>query len=595
MKLFSIGVNQYICRSLYKSANNSLLAHVIGISTILYLFGDEILPQALNLIIFLATMVNIFRFVSVIFFFKKTSSSTKNMRFWYIFFLSGLAGSSLIWSLMVVCFFAIQDSSYQIMIITVSCGFLAGSIVTLSVDKLSVLVFTQPIVFTIIISLALSGNDVLQVTAFLLILLDIPIFRSSLTSSESSHKLYQSAVIEKKMNVAKTDFLAKMTHELRTPMHAVVGIGYLLEKTELSDKQAGYIKKLQYASDSLLGIINNILDFSRIEAGQLELEHAPFKLAGVINTLKALVEDQAQKKSLVFEVLIDDTTQSLKLVGDSLRLTQVLINLTMNGVKFTRSGSVTISIEQLTSDEHQVHLAFKVSDTGIGIHDKDKEVLFESFSQLSSSDSRQYSGTGLGLAISQNLVELMGSRIEVDSLLGQGSEFYFSIWLEYDKDNNADEDDNKNSTISLLKVMPELDGNLVLLVDDNELSLMVGEAILEIFGLKVIVANDARKVFKILENTSPELILMDLQMPEITGYEALAIIKNNSEWKKIPVIALTANASDVEKKKALAHGMDDFLTKPMDLNQLRGILMKWLVTNGRKPEVSVQPELKVKS
>ena len=586
MKLFSRGINEYICESLYKSANNSIIAHAVGISAILYFFGHGIPPQVLNIIVILTTVVIISRFFITSFFLRNYPSSIKDIKFWYVLFLFGIAGTSLIWSLMAVYFVSTQNPSYQIMIVTMSFGFLAGSIVTLSVDKLSVLIFTQPITFAVLICLVLTGDEVLKVTAFLLMLLDIPIFMYSLTSSESSHKLYQSAVIEKKMNAAKTDFLAKMTHELRTPMHAVVGIGYLLEKTGLSDKQKSYIKKLQYASDSLLGIINNILDFSRIEARQLELEHAPFKLAGVINTIKALVEVQAQKKSLAFEIIIDDTTKSLTLVGDSLRLTQVLINLTMNSVKFTQSGSVTISVEQINSDEHQVNLTFKVSDTGIGIHDEDKAVLFESFSQLSSSDSRKYSGAGLGLAISQNLVELMGGRIEVDSIVGQGSVFYFSICLEYNRDSDVHEGNSRDSAISLLEKIPELEGKLVLLADDNDLSLMVGEAVLEMLGPKVIVANGARKVFEILENTSPELILMDLQMPEVTGYEALAIIKNNPEWKNIPVIALTANASDVEKKRALSHGMDGFLTKPMDLNQLREILMKWLVSNDQNKSAS---------
>lgn len=595
MKLFSIGTNEYICSSLYKGLNNSIFAHAVGISIILYLFGDIIPPHALKMIVSLAVIVLVFRFLSAIFFFKKTSSSTGAMKLWYILFLSGLAGSSLIWSLMAFYFILTQHPSYQIMIVAISLGFLAGSIVTLSVDKLSVLVFTQPITFTVLICLVLTGDDVLKVTAVLLMLLDIPVFISSLTSSESSYQLYQSAEIEKRMNAAKTDFLAKMTHELRTPMNAVVGIGYLLEKTELSGKQENYIKKLQYASNSLLGIINNILDFSRIEAGQFKLERKPFKLADVISTLQALVENQAQKKSLVFKILVDDTTQSLKLIGDPLRLTQVLTNLAINSVKFTHSGSVTMSIEQSLSDEHRVQLLFKVTDTGIGIHDKDKAALFKSFSQVNYAGSRRYGGTGLGLAISQNLVEMMGGKITVDSVVDQGSVFCFSLWFEYSESNSISDHGGQDTIASPLEKIPELNDKIVLLVDDNELNLMVGESILELFGLKVVLAHSAQQVFKILESVSPELILMDLQMPEMTGYEVLHMIRIKPEWEKIPVIALTANASDTEKNRAFDHGMDGFLTKPLDLHQLKKILMKWLVNNNQEVDVLIQSSLKVKA
>ncbi len=585
MKIVKFRVNEYICELLYQGSKHSTVAHFLGISTILFIFKPLISPLVLFFIVFFFLIAIIARSISLWFYFRRVKS-TQNIKFWYLVYLFGLLSSSLVWAIMIALLFPKQSPSYQLLIITVAMGFIAGAIMTMSADKLMVLVFTQPIVFSVILQLYYSNDSIYQITAGLLIFLNMPIITSVLTSSEESFRLYQSALLDRQMNAEKTDFLAKMIHELRTPMNAVIGIGYLLEKTDLSTSQQAYLLKLQHASNSLLGIINSILDFSRIEAGQMALENIPFDLRDVMKTVSTHVETQVKQKSLHFDVKIDENITHY-LIGDPLRLTQVLTNLTANAVKFTQQGHVKIHVSQKEQDKNATQLLFKVIDTGIGIQEDDKKKLFVSFSQVNSSDSREYGGTGLGLSICKNLLRLMGSDIDVDSVFGTGSTFSFSV--DFEKASKACIEaylSSQEDLSSALNLIPELQGKQVLLVDDDHLNKMVAAEIFNSFGLNVSVANDANAAFLRLNKGLVDVIFMDINMPKMTGYEALAVIRDNPDWYDIPVIALTANASNIEKKKALDHGMDDFLTKPINPSQLRQALLKWIPHE----EITIQTE-----
>lgn len=574
-KLLTFRMNEYICDLLYQGAKHSIIAHILGISAILFIFRAQISAPVFFLIVGVFSVAITGRMISLWLYFRRVKSS-QNVKFWYRVYLLGLLSSSCVWAMMFALLFPNQPPSYQALLIVLTMGFVAGAIVTMSADKLMVLVFTQPVVFTMAVQFIHTNDSIYHMTAALLVFLNTPVLTSAMTSSEESFRLYQSALMNRQMNAAKTDFLAKMSHELRTPMNAVIGIGYLLEKTDLSHEQRTYLSKLQQASTSLLGIISSILDFSRIETGQMVLEVIPFDLRDVMQTVTTHVETQVKQKDLQFAIHIDEHVPCY-LMGDPLRLTQILTNLAMNAVKFTQQGQVTIQVTQKSRTTHYVSLNFKVMDTGIGIREKDQHKLFVSFSQVNASDTREYGGTGLGLSICKNLLALMDSHIEVDSVYGKGSSFFFDLTLEISSEIQVYPNAKQAAKVSAsLQTIPELQGKKVLLVDDDDLNQMVTEKILQSFGLQVYLAHRASAAFAVLQEKAVDLIFMDLHMPEMSGYDALAVIRQNPQWQAIPVIALTANASSIEKNKALQHGMDDFFTKPIHPRQFKQLLLKWI-------------------
>ncbi len=569
----SLNVSEHVCELLFRNSKHAIFAHIICIAVLFYLFSN-IIPFEKLLFWFAVLSIALIIKWGISWQYFKRPLQDKNINYWYKWFIAGSLILGVAWGAVTIALFPEDNVDYQLLLIIIAIGLASGASFTQSVDKFAVVVFSQPIMLAIAVRLYFIDSETYQVTAALILVLDIPVILGAWNSSEASFRLHESAVIERNMNEAKTNFLANMSHEIRTPMNAVVGIGYLLEKTQLSEKQSAYVSKLQQASESLLGIINSILDFSRIEAGQLELEETSFSLVGVLDTVKTHVETQAHKKSLSFDLELDENLEE-NLVGDPLRLTQVLTNLSANAIKFTQEGGVILQVKRLEDKKDQIKIEFSVIDTGPGIAEKDQSKLFESFTQLNTSDTRKHGGTGLGLAISQRILSMMDSSIEVESVIGEGTTFSFQAWFDVvNADFEAIEEEQKPATA--LAFIPVLSGKDILLVDDDELNQEIAKEILTIYGLKVRIASSAKEAFWLLSEDLPDLVLMDLQMPEMTGYEALDVIHSNPAWSDIPVIALTANARIVERKKALAYGMDGFLTKPIDPYKLKQTLLDWI-------------------
>ena len=331
-------------------------------------------------------------------------------------------------------------------------------------------------------------------------------------------------------NKAKGDFLANMSHEIRTPMNAVIGMAHLALKTELSSKQRDYLKKIQTSANALLGIINDILDFSKIEAGKMDIETVDFNLEDVMDNLANLVTVKAQEKEDL-EVLFNMNWEVPRfLVGDPLRLGQVLINLSNNAVKFTDSGEIVVSTELLERNEDRVTLKFSVRDTGIGLTEEQAGKLFQSFTQADTSTTRKYGGTGLGLAISKKLVNMMGGEIWVESEYGQGTTFNFT----------ADFGLGKERAKKRFVTSPDLRGMKALVVDDNATSRKILKDMLESFTFEVTVAASGQEGITELENAEKdqpfELVVMDWKMPEMDGIEASGVIKSHPGLRKIPEI-----------------------------------------------------------
>ena len=359
-------------------------------------------------------------------------------------------------------------------------------------------------------------------------------------------------------NKAKGDFLANMSHEIRTPMNAVLGMAHLALKTDLSPKQRDYLKKIQTSANALLGIINDILDFSKIEAGKMDIEAVDFNLEDVMDNLANLVTVKAQEKEDL-EVLFNTNWEVPRfLVGDPLRLGQVLINLSNNAVKFTDSGEIVVSTELLKRNADRVTLKFSVKDTGIGLTEEQAGKLFQSFSQADTSTTRKYGGTGLGLAISKKLVNLMGGDIEVQSEYGQGTTFSFT----------ADFGLGQERAKKRFVTSTDLRGTKALVVDDNVTSRQILKDMLESFTFNVTMAASGPEGISELENAPKdqpfELVVMDWKMPEMDGIEASRLIKSHSGLDKIPAIILvTAYGREEVMQQADEVGLDGFLLKPV--------------------------------
>src|SRR6185369_10156633 len=380
---------------------------------------------------------------------------------------------------------------------------------------------------------------------------------------------------------AKSEFLANMSHEIRTPMNAAIGMLYLLQQTPLLDKQKNYLNKAQNASNSLLRIMNDILDFSKIEAGKLEMESVPFRLGAVLNNLIDVASTAIKDKPVEF-VVTAATDVPDYLTGDPLRLGQVLLNLTGNAIKFTEEGKISVSIARAACRENEVILHFSVQDTGIGMNPEQQAKLFSSFTQADTSTTRKYGGTGLGLTISMQLVEMMGGTLAVASEAGKGSTFSFMARF------GAPSHEELSCPVVLAENRAEnftpnsgsgsFAGVHVLLVEDNPVNQEVATEILAGRGVMVDVAGNGAEAVERIVNSDMvyDAVFMDVQMPVMDGLEATRRIRSCKEFDSLPIIAMTASAMSSDRELCFQAGMNDQVTKPIDVPELFATLHKWV-------------------
>lgn len=365
-----------------------------------------------------------------------------------------------------------------------------------------------------------------------------------------------------KASVAKANFLSTMSHEIRTPLNAVIGLVNILLDDDPREDQIENLNTLKFSGDNLLGIINDILDFSKIENNKIDLETVEFSLFELLKGLEHSHGYVAREKGIELHVQHEGSIPDI-IIGDPTRLSQILNNLLGNALKFTNAGHVKLSVCASEIDEQRAQLTFAVSDTGIGISPDQLESIFDSFSQESTSITRRFGGTGLGLTITRSLTEIMGGRIEVESVKDEGSEFKVIIGFEI-PENAIDKDDIVRRYSSR-----SLDGLKVLLVEDNPINVLVARQFLEAWKIETDIAENGAEALSCLKSKDYHLILMDLQMPIMDGYEATRLIRDE-DWDKseLPIIALSASAMSETRKHAFEQGFTDFVTKPFTPNEL---------------------------
>lgn len=374
-------------------------------------------------------------------------------------------------------------------------------------------------------------------------------------------------------NKAKSQFLANMSHEIRTPLNGIIGAIDLLELMELKEDAKMHLEILKDSSKHLLDIINNILDISKIESGKIELYMKVFNLKNMIDVFIKELSFACANKNLEFTYFIDPLLP-FEIIGDQIKLKQVLINLFNNALKFTNKGSIIFKVKKVSQINEKVILKFSIKDTGIGIKEEVKEQIFKKFFQQDVSYNKYYAGTGLGLSISKELVKIMNGDIWFESKDNEGSTFNFTaeFLLDFNKTLSEANINLENTKYS------EVACKTILIVEDNEINMKIACSILKKLGYNFLWAYTGKQALEILRSKHVDLILMDIQMPELNGLETTKIIRKNEIYKKdhLPIIAMTAYAMLGDREMCIEEGMDDYISKPFDIYIMKNILEKFL-------------------
>ena len=373
----------------------------------------------------------------------------------------------------------------------------------------------------------------------------------------------------KEASSLKEQFLANMSHEIRTPMNAIIGFTNILKRTNLGPDQRSFVQNIHSSGENLLALINDILDLSKMEAGMIQLDETNFSLRSLIGSIKGMFDEKIKEKNLYLKIEIKEEVPDI-ITGDAVRLTQVLVNLLSNGIKFTEAGGVQLIVSKIDATVEKVQLNIKVIDTGIGIAKEKQNAIFERFQQAETETSRRFGGTGLGLSIVKQLVELQGGTLFLQSEPGIGSEFIIEI--EYKL---PDEEKMLSEALAAAEIKTaSLNDIKVLIAEDNPMNQQLIRHLMKNWAINYTVVNNGAEAVEALKNEKYSILLMDIQMPEMDGYTTTAVIRNELKLN-IPIIAMTAHAMMGEKEKCLQLGMNDYISKPLKETILYNIIAQY--------------------
>ncbi|MDP1746523.1 MAG: response regulator [Bacteroidota bacterium] len=409
--------------------------------------------------------------------------------------------------------------------------------------------------------------------------------KSQIELIEAKNKAEIAANTAELCSRSKTDFLSCMSHEIRTPLNAIIGFTNVVFDTNLTKKQKEYLNAIKTSGNLLMVLINDILDLAKVEAGKMTFEYAPFNLSNSISEILQLFETKIKEAGLQLAFKVDPTIPEF-LIGDSVRLNQIILNLVSNAIKFTKKGKISIEIHKLNEDTENVTLAFSVTDTGIGIPQNNLNTIFDKFQQATTETSNIYGGTGLGLTIAKQLVELQGGTISVKSKVDKGSTFSFI--LSYKKIKSKFETETKEFVPKDLFGSPLIKNVKILVAEDESLNQLLISTLLEKFGFEIDIAGNGKIVLEKLKKNNYDVVLMDLQMPEMNGFETTYHIRNGKN-PTIPIIALTANVTTTDVEKCRAAGMNDYISKPINTKLLYTTIIKY-ITKEQIPKKRVKNE-----